>query len=90
MSVLKRQELKRSKSCVFQAFFASPLLSVMRLFQLVEIQPDDPMDMGRSSLLELHLVAVELHIHWIAPTQKNLGDESLHSVVKVPIIRIQM
>ena len=57
-----------------------------KFFQFVQIQPDDPMDMGCSSLLELHFEAVELNIHWVSTRQKNLGDECLDTVLKVPTI----
>ena len=36
-----------------------------KFLQFVQIQPDDPVDVGSSSLLELNFVAVELDIHWI-------------------------
>ena len=46
-----------------------------KFLQFVQIKPDDPVDVGSSSLLELNFVAVELNIHWITSSHENLGDE---------------
>ena len=43
-----------------------------KFLQFVQIQPDNPVDVGCSSLLELYFVAVELDIHWIATSHENL------------------
>ena len=75
--------LQRLALLQFAVAFLQHILVDPFHLDLVEIEPQDPMDMSRSSALELHTIADVSHLHRVVLAKDHFFSEGLNPMLKI-------